>query len=148
MGKTACNNLHSRADKLNYRMLVQRFSLINKKRDIVIIKIRFYIMLIVIDIGSDNRDVTISVFFIFYQLIGTKKIPYNSTSTPLFCFNIFSFLLSMLFPFLFASFSTLYFNFFQSSIIWNNVSVVPKSYELFCYLIIRIINIMRDIYIS
>ena len=44
-------------------MLIQWFSLIKKKRDAIVVKIRPYIVLITIDVRCDNRNVTITVVF-------------------------------------------------------------------------------------
>jgi len=60
MHKTAGNRLQGRRDELDDRMVIQRPSLVNKKRHAVVFKICPYIMFILVDIRSDYRYVTIS----------------------------------------------------------------------------------------
>jgi len=50
IGKTARDGLQGRTNKLDYRMPVQRFSLIDKKWYIIIVEIRLDVMLVSIDI--------------------------------------------------------------------------------------------------
>src|SRR4030043_99334 len=61
--KAAGHCLQGRRYELNDRMVIQRPSLVNKKRHAVVFKIRPYIVLVSVDIRRDYRYVTISKIF-------------------------------------------------------------------------------------
>ena len=68
MRKVAEHHLQGRANKLNNGVLIQRFSLVDKKGYAIVVETHRYVMLIATNIRCNNSNVTVSIIFFLNQL--------------------------------------------------------------------------------